>query len=235
KLVVAASGVVVAVMLMLVQLGIREGAINSSVSIAKRITSDIVVVSPRTKTIFEPSAVPRRLTRRLLADIDVERVEDLYIGTGRLKNPWDKREFPISVYALEPADPMMDLPGFSERASDVRLADHALFDSQSRPTYGPMAASLAAGNRVTTEINYRRIEIVDSISVGVSINSDGNLFTTPANFLRMFPERSPSAVDVGLVRLRPGVDAAAAAQRFARLLGPEARVMTQSELVDSEV
>ena len=61
KLAVAAAGVVVAVMLMLVQLGIRQGAIDNSVAIARRITADLVVVSPRTKTIFQSAQFPRRL------------------------------------------------------------------------------------------------------------------------------------------------------------------------------
>lgn len=44
KLAAAAAGVVVAVMLMLVQLGIRQGAMDSSVAFSRRIASDLVVV-----------------------------------------------------------------------------------------------------------------------------------------------------------------------------------------------
>ncbi|MEM9589685.1 MAG: DevC protein, partial [Planctomycetota bacterium] len=80
KLFVAASGVTVAVMLMLVQLGIRRGAIDSSIAVAKRITADLVVVSPRTKTIFKPSSIPRSLLYRALGHPDVERINPLYFG-----------------------------------------------------------------------------------------------------------------------------------------------------------
>jgi putative ABC transport system permease protein len=64
KLVVACAGVVVAVMLMLVQLGIREGAMDNSVAIARRFTADLVIVSPRTKTIFASATFPRVLLYR---------------------------------------------------------------------------------------------------------------------------------------------------------------------------
>jgi putative ABC transport system permease protein len=235
KLVVAAAGVVVAVMLMLVQLGIREGAIDSSVAIAKRITAEIVVISPRTRTIFQPSPMPRRLTARLLADAAVDRVEPLYVGQARLKNPWTNVEFPTGVYALEPEAPMMNLPGYAERSREVRLPDRALFDSQSRLTYGPIAAEVAAGRPLSVEVNYRRVAILDTIAVGVSINADGNLFTTPANFLRMFPGRDPGAIDVGLVRLRDPAAAPEVARRLGELLGSEARVMTREELIAAEV
>ena len=61
KLAVAAAGVVVAVMLMLVQLGIRQGAMDNSVAVARRVTADLVVVSPRTKTIFASAQFPENI------------------------------------------------------------------------------------------------------------------------------------------------------------------------------
>ncbi len=67
KLAAAAAGVVVAVMLMLVQLGIRQGAMDSSVAFSRRIASDLVVVSPRTRSIFRSAQFPRRLLYRLPA------------------------------------------------------------------------------------------------------------------------------------------------------------------------
>jgi putative ABC transport system permease protein len=73
KLAVAAAGVVVAVMLMLVQLGIRQGALDNSVAVARRVTADLVVVSPRTKTIFASAQFPRRLLYRLGSDPECRR------------------------------------------------------------------------------------------------------------------------------------------------------------------
>lgn len=72
KLIAASAGVVAAVMLMLVQLGIRQGAMDNSVSFTRKITADLVVVSPRTKTIFQSAQFPRRLLYRLPAHTDVE-------------------------------------------------------------------------------------------------------------------------------------------------------------------
>ena len=56
KLLAASAGVVVAVMLMLVQLGIREGAVKNSVAFSYRLSSDLVVLSPSSETIFRGSA-----------------------------------------------------------------------------------------------------------------------------------------------------------------------------------
>lgn len=97
-------------MLMLVQLGIRQGALDNSVAVARRVTADLVVVSPRTKTIFASAQFPRRLLYRLGSSEDVIEISEMYMGQGRLE-PWNKLEFPVSIYGINPHAPMMNLPG----------------------------------------------------------------------------------------------------------------------------
>jgi putative ABC transport system permease protein len=75
---------------------------------------------------------------------------------------------------------------------------------------------------------------VDSIEVGISINTDGNLFTSSANFLRLFPDRNPGAVDLGLIRLKPDADLVAVKKVLQPYLGKEAKVITRQELIDAE-
>ncbi|MGL4512449.1 MAG: ABC transporter permease DevC [Lacipirellulaceae bacterium] len=235
KLAVACAGVVVAVMLMLVQLGIRQGALDSSVALTRRITADLVVASPRTKTIFQPSPFPRRLLRRMTADPDVADVVETYIAQARFRNPWDHVEFPITVYGLVTRRPMIELPGIDRYLDALDLADHVVFDGLSRQTYGPVVAHLHEVGSVVTEVNYRRVDVVGMIEVGVSFNTDGNLYMSQANFLRLLPERNPGAIDLGLVRLKAGRDADVVRKRIAPLLGHEATIHTRDELIASEV
>lgn len=235
KLAVAAAGVVVAVMLMLVQLGIREGAMDNSVAIARRITADLVVVSPRTRTIFQSAQFPRRLLFRLPAHPGVAAVEEMYMGQARFHNPWEHRDHPISVFGLDPDKPLLELPGLAARAEELRLPDRILFDGFSRTTFGPVAAAVDQQGFLETEINWRRMRIIDTIDVGISITTDGNLYMSPANFLRLFPGREAGAVDVGLVQLRPGADASRVRDELAPLIGREARILTRDELIAGEV
>ncbi|MBI1348191.1 FtsX-like permease family protein [bacterium] len=235
KLAVAAAGVVVAVMLMLVQLGIREGAMDNSVAITRRITAELVVVSPRTKTIFQSTAFPRRLLYRLPAHPQVERVQELYMSQARWRNPWTYREFPISVYGVNPDHTLLKLAGFEERAEELRLRDHVIFDRLSRDSFGPVIETVEREGQLETEINRRRVTVFDTISVGISMTTDGNLYATPENFLRMFPERTSGAVDLGLVKLKPGADPVAMCRELQPYLGTEAVIMPQAALVQSEV
>ena len=234
KLAVACAGVVVAVMLMLVQLGIRQGAMDNSVAIARRINSDLVVVSPRTRTIFQSANFPRRLLFRLPAHHSVERVEEMYMAQGRFRNPWEHREHPISIFGLDPRNPMLTLPGFAARVDELQIPDRILFDGFSRTTYGPVVEHIQQHGFLETEVNFRKLKIIDTINVGISITTDGNLYTTPANFLRLFPTRDPGSVDVGLIRLKPGSNADQVRKELAPLVGKEARILTRSELVAAE-
>jgi len=235
KLAVATAGVVVAVMLMLVQLGIREGAMENSVAVARRITADLVLVSPRTRTIFQSSQFPRRLLFRLPAHEAVSQVEEMYMGQARFHNPWEHREHPISAFGLDPHQPMLRLPGFEAHAAELELSDRLLFDGFSRTTYGPVVDTVRDQGFLETEINFRRVRIIDTINVGISITTDGNLYMSPSNFLRLFPTRDPGAIDVGLVRLKPGFDRDLVRTQLEQYVGTEARILTREELVDSEV
>lgn len=235
KLAVAAAGVVVAVMLMLVQLGIREGAMENSVAVARRITADLVLVSPRTRTIFQSSQFPRRLLFRLPAHESVAAVEEMYMGQARFHNPWEHREHPISVFGLDPQYPLLQLPGFSARADELELPDRILFDGRSRTTFGPVKETVQREGFLETEINFRRVRIIDTIDVGISITTDGNLYMSPANFLRLFPTRDPGAIDVGLVRLKPGANREMVRDQLASFVGQEAKILTRDELIADEV
>lgn len=234
KLAVASAGVVVAVMLMLVQLGIRQGAMDNSVALTRRVTADLVVVSPRTKSIFQSAAFPRRLLFRLPAHPDVVRVQEMYLAQGRWRNPWTFQENPISIYGIPAERTLMRLPGYTDRADELRLRDHVIFDGRSRTTYGPVVETLKRDGSFETEVNQRRIKIFGSIDVGISITADGNLYMTPENFLRLFPDRESGAIDLGLIELKPGTDPIALCRELEPYLGNEARIMTRDALITSE-
>ncbi|RPI89767.1 MAG: DevC protein, partial [Planctomycetaceae bacterium] len=235
KLAVASAGVLVAVMLMLVQLGIRQGAMDNSVAIARRVSSDLVIVSPRTKSIFQSAQFPRRLLFRVGAHPQVAAVQEMYMGQARWRNPWSLREHPISVFGVDPRSPLINFPGLADLAEELLLADRVVFDGLSRTSYGPVVDHLTQHEYLETEVNLRRIRVLSTINVGVSISTDGNIFLSPANFRRLFPQRPAGSVDLGLVRLLSGADAHLVRRDLAPLLGAEARIVTRQELIDAEV
>jgi putative ABC transport system permease protein len=157
------------------------------------------------------------------------------MSIARWKNSWEHIEIPITVYGIEPNNDMLRLPGYSQMEDKLRLADHVVYDEMSRSTFGPVVQTLDRDGMFETEVNQRRIHIIGKIRVGVSIGNDGNLFCSTSNFLRLFPNRIPGAIDLGLVRLKPGTETAQAIRELQPLLGQEAKILTRDGLIASEI
>ncbi len=66
------------------------------------------------------------------------------------------------------------------------------------------------------------------LGLGVAIASE-------ANFFRMFPERPPDAVNLGLVTLKPGADPGPGRAALRAVLPADTQVFTRPELVAHEV
>ena len=93
---------------------------------------------------------------------------------------------------------------------------------------------LKAGEPVEAEVNARRIKVVGTTTIGASFQVEGNLVTSDANFIRLFPERSPGAIDVGVVRLRPGADTRHVQADLQRIYGSDLLVLTIDEFTARE-
>jgi putative ABC transport system permease protein len=235
KMLVATVGVVVAVLLMLMQLGFLRAALDSSLVVPRRIEADLIVLSPKSAAMSRTSPLARRLLYRLPAHPGVQAIQGVYLGTARWRNPWTHGEQSIFVYGLEPIEPMVRLDGVVLASSRLRLADTVLFDEASRPQFGPVGEAYRRGESIEAEVNRRRVKVVGLTRAGVTIGVDGNLVTSDANFLRIFPERSAGAIDLGLIRLRPEAAPERVRDDLARVLGAEAKVLTREEFCQQEL
>ena len=71
-------------------------------------------------------------------------------------------------------------------------------------------------------------------AIGASFAVDGNLVTSDANFMRLFPGRPAGSIDVGVVRLRPGADPQQVKVELQKLYGPDLLVLTIAEFIERE-
>ena len=81
KLIVAVAGVVVAVLLMLMQLGFMQAAFQSALIVPRQIDADLVVISPQTQAMFRTAQFPHVLLYRMPS---VPGVEATASGTSSL-------------------------------------------------------------------------------------------------------------------------------------------------------
>jgi putative ABC transport system permease protein len=235
RLTVVVAGVAFAVVLILMQLGFREALFESAVRWHQALEYDLVLVSPKTQFIVLPQSFSRRRLYQARGYEGVAGVTPVYVGQQLWKNPDDPMEMRlIFVVGIDPSRDVLDLAGIDEHWDRLQLADFVLYDRASRPEYGSIAAHFEAGQRVLTELGDRRIEVAGLFELGTSFGIDGSVITSDLNFLRLFPNRSPSAIDLGLVELEPGVDPDAVRDVIAAGIPRDVEVLTRAGFIARE-
>jgi putative ABC transport system permease protein len=150
------------------------------------------------------------------------------------KNPYDHTMRNVFALGVDPDDDALHAPGVRESIDRVRQRDVILFDARSRPEHGPVADRLRAGEEVVTEVNDRRVTVGGLFEMGTSFGIDGSILTSEDNFLRLFPSRQRTQIDLGLIRIRPGEDAERVRDAVRALLPRDVLVLTKPDYVARE-
>jgi len=235
RLLVATAGVAFAVILVSMQLGFRSAVYESAVRYHEKLRFDLVMLSPKTPFVGFPESFSRRRLYQALGDAEVESVLPVYLQQGFWKNPWKHGARNVVVLGFDPAADALALPGVRANRERLRVADVALFDADSRPEFGPVAAAVGDHGAVVVEVNDRRITVIDLFHLGTSFGIDGSLVTSDLNFLRLFPDRLPGSIDFGLIGLHEGARTSAVRDRLRAGLEHDVEVLTREEFVDREV
>lgn len=233
RLLAAVLGVAFAVVLVFVQLGFQQALYDSSVRWHTALAYDLAVISPKTTYLVNPPGFPRSRLYQVLGFQGVDRVTPVYIGIAEWRNPVDPLQIRnIFVMGFDPLHSGFALAG---DASQLRLPDRVLFDRSSRAEFGPVAGMLESGAEVATEINGRDVTVVGLYSLGTSFGIDGSIITSDLNFQRIFPDRSPSRIELGLVKLDADARAGAVREQIVAGLPGDVLVLTREEFIQHEV
>lgn len=96
-------------------------------------------------------------------------------------------------------------------------------------------ATLRTAGPLSAEVNDRRITVVDLFTLGTSFGIDGSLVTSDLNYQRLFPDRPPGFIELGLIHLEEGADPDEVQRRLTGALENDVRVLTRPEFIDREV
>lgn len=232
KLVAAVIGIVFADLLMWMQLGFMGAAIDSATSLYGKLRGELVLLSPRSHEINSVEPFPRRLMARAGAHPEVESVAPLYAGMAKWKDSTTGQKRALFVYGIVPYAPAIGTNGVLESARLLHATDTCLFDLRGRPEFRKIVEDIQQGKRLSAEVNDRRIQVVGTTAIGASFAVDGNLVTSDANFLRLFPGRTAGSVDVGVIRLRPEAKPRQVQAELRTLYGDDLLVLTIEEFAD---
>ena len=234
RLLVALAGISFAGILMFMQLGFRDGLFDASVTAHRLFDADVVLISPRSASSVSMEAFPRRRLVQTLADPDVDGVTPVHWGLMLWRNPETRRNRSILALGFNPDDPFFVDPSLAEKTDALKQKGRILFDQLSRPEFGPIADWYRDGRVVETEIAGNRVRVAGLVSLGTSFGADGNLLTSTETFLDLMPQKPPGAIEVGLVRLKPGADPEQVVYRLRQRLPKDVSVLTKQGFIDFE-
>jgi putative ABC transport system permease protein len=241
RLLVATSGTAFAVILIFMQLGFQDALFESSVRYHSNLNYDVAMISPKTDFIVQPENFPRRRLIQALGVPGVASVSSVYLGQGLWRNPEKPTETrSIYVVGFDPSEEVFDLPGVKAYTDAIRLPDVLIYDRDSRPEFGRipelLEESRARGRPgVETEIANRTVSVVGLFSLGTSFGIDASVVTSDLNFRRIFPFRKASQINLGLIRLEPGVDARVARDRIAAAIPADVEILTRDGFIEREI
>ena len=234
RLAVAIAGIAFAVLLIMMQLVFRSALFESTLRFHERFRYDIALFSPDSVFIVRPASFSIRRLYQALGLEEVEDISPVYIAPAVWKNPWNSERRSINAIGLNPDDDVLDTPGFAEGRPLLPRQDVVLFDSASRPEFGPVGERFPVEGPIVTEINDREMKIVGLFEVGPSFGIDATILTSVDNWLRLFPKNSRDDIELGLIRLRPGADLLATRDRLREYLPKDVLVMTRADFVARE-
>lgn len=208
KFLTSLAGVAFAVLLMFLFNGFKNALYDSQTQLLDRFNAEIVIINRLKENMFVPRSFARRRLYQARSFDGVEDAFAVYTSEARWKNPETKQSRPVRVIAYNPADPVLTMPDVLAHRADLKLPNTALIDTRARAEVGPREQG------IMSELADREVRIVGTFSLGTDFAAgNGNLIMSDQNFLRYFAfrgpeeaERSFATVDLGLVKVAPGVD-----------------------------
>ncbi|MFH1158692.1 MAG: ABC transporter permease DevC [Pseudomonadota bacterium] len=234
KLFAAMLGVLFACVLVFMQLGFRDALYASIVKFPVALEGDLFLMHKQTEAIWRTVSFSRQQLKRAFALPEVESADPVYIGMAQWKNPDKRTKRTLQLFGYDPDTELLRGDDIRSSRKKLLLQDTLIFDTLSRPEFGPVAEMLS-GQRLFAEINDHRVEVVGTFKVGPSFAADGNAITSELNFLRILPERPAGRIDLGVIRLNPGSDVLAAQTALRKMLDEDLNVMTHTEMVGAEM
>ncbi|HNP51673.1 MAG TPA: ABC transporter permease DevC [Nitrosomonas nitrosa] len=234
KLIAATSGVLFACVLVFMQLGFRDSLYASAASAPVKLNGDLFLMHKQSEAMWRPVQFKRSELMRTLGHAAVAEVYPLYSALAPFKNIETQIKRTLMVYGLDPDSMIFDLTGLKNKQTELRLKDTVLFDEFSRPEFGPMRQLLMAGQH-TTEINDYKVTVIGLFRLGVSFASDGNVITSDLNFMRIFPNRNVSDIDLGVIRLQPDTSIKQTQNELRSRLNESVNIFTYEELLEYEM
>ena len=234
RLLVAVAGISFAGILMFMQLGFRDGLFDASVTVHRLLDADLVLISPRSKSSISMSGFPKRRLIQALAQKEVLSVAPVNLNYLLWRNPENLKTRSILALGFNPEDSLLIDEKFKAKAEALKNPGRVLFDTLSRPEFGPIEEWFSNGRSVETEVAGKRVKVEGLVELGPSFGADGNLITSRETFLRLLSGNPKGSIEIGLIKLSAESDHQFIKNILNKSLPNDVRVLTKREFIDFE-
>jgi len=224
----ALVGIFMAILLVFIQLGLFFAVPQGGMLLYDNMRFDLLLVSDQYEYQAQPGAFPVSRLAAARGSPDVAEATPLYFGAAKWKSGEGGMWPDLFVIGFDPASGVFTPDSVRARRGVLARTDTVLVDSTTRPIFGPLDAG-----RVV-KIGDRDETIGGQYLLGTGFMGLGVALVSATNFARLFPRRGLSAANLGLIRLKPGVDPERAAVEVQKLTGADTQLFTRAKLAGRE-
>jgi heterocyst specific transport system permease protein len=224
----ALVGIFMAILLVFVQLGLFFAVPEGGMLLYDNMRFDLLLVSNQYEYQSQPGAFPQSRLTAARGSPDVAEAAPLYFGVAKWKGGEHEAWPDIFLIGFDPASDVFTTDSINTQRAALSMPDTILVDSATRPIFGPIETG-----RVV-EIGDRRETIGGLYRLGTGFMGLGVALVGEANLSRLLPRRSLDMVNLGAIRLKPGVDPSRAAASLRQSTGPGTQLFTRAELAKRE-
>jgi len=229
RLLIAVAGIALSALGILCQMGFEDSLFRSATRLFQELDADLVLIGPQYQFMVLPAAFTERRLYQSLSVEGVKSIASLRLGIAPFRNPVTHADRNVYIVGVPKNARVFAPPDWQRAIGALDQPDELLFDSRSRPEFGPVAALFREGG-LRSEIAHRSVRIVGLFEMGASFSADGTAIVTEEGFARLFPSRASGLIDIGLIHLEPGARAQDVLEDLRAALPDDVLVMTHDEL-----
>jgi putative ABC transport system permease protein len=220
----ALIGIFMAILLVFVELGFFYAVPRGGLLLYDNLRFDLLLASDQYEYQAQPGAFSLSRLDRVRASPDVQAATPIYFGFAKWKGGEGGVWPDVFVIGFDLTSNIFDPASINQQLGVLERTDTVLVDSASRSMFGPLTTGRAV------EIGDREVTIGGQYALGTGFMGLGVVLASAPNFARLFPGRGLEIVNLGPIRLKPGVDPDRAAADLRQVTGAGTQIFTRKEL-----
>jgi putative ABC transport system permease protein len=220
---------------MFVQLGLNDALYDSAANFHNTLRGDLFVINPQSEAVQSFKSFPRERLYQAAGFGGVESINSLYVGSAVWRNPQNRqRERTVLTVGINPAKAAFTLLEVNQQIDKLKPLNRVLYDQAGRPEFGDIPALFQKSSPLSIQVNDKQIWITGLFTLGVSFGTDGTMITSDSTFLRLFSDRQPEEIDVGLISLNKSANLKQVQTQLRATLPDDVLILTREEFANRE-